>query len=203
MSVNINEQETLSRIKTFKDDLACQSPIEIARKHIVFGECAVISPETYFCLRDTVAKNFSLHPNDVLVVGSAKLGFSIAPKKRYQFFGDSSDLDVAIISNHFFDLVWKDVHRYSSQGGYWEGKNDFNKFLFRGWIRPDMLPSDQNFKFAGEWWEFFNSLSASREFDITKISGAIYKKLVFSGILSNNCNYWLCARNRFRKNGQQ
>ena len=175
MSLNLNKQEIRTRLEAFKRDLASQEPIDIVRKHIVFGECAVISPEKYFFLRDTVAKKFSLHPNDVLVVGSAKLGFSIAPDKKYQLFGENSDIDVVIISSYFFEIIWKDVHRYISQLGYWEGQSNFNKFLFRGWIRPDKLPPDHNFKFAKEWWEFFNKLSASREFDVVRIRGAIYK----------------------------
>ena len=161
MSLNLNEEEIFSRLEAFQSDLANQEPIDIVRKHIVFGECAVISPETYFCLRDTVAKKFSLHPNDVLVVGSAKLGFSIAPDKEYKIFGENSDIDVAIISSYFFELIWKDLHRFISQRGYWEGQNNFNKFLFRGWIRPDKLPFEYGFKFAKEWWEFFNKLSST------------------------------------------
>ena len=145
------------------------------RKHIVFGECAVISPEAYFCLRDTVAKKFSLHPNEVLVVGSAKLGFSIAPGKKYKIFGENSDIDVVIISSYFFELIWKNLRRYESQGGYWEYNESFKKFFFRGWIRPDKLPPDHKFEFAKEWWEFFNTLSVSREFDLVRIRGAIYK----------------------------
>ena len=175
MSLNLNEEDILTRLEAFKCDLANQEPIDIVRKHIVFGECAVISPDKYFFLRDTVAKKFSLHPNDVLVVGSAKLGFSIAPDKKYRIFGDNSDIDVAIISSHFFELIWKDLHRFISQQRYWQGQNDFNKFLFRGWIRPDILPSDHGFEFAKEWWEFFNKLSVSREFDVVRIRGGIYK----------------------------
>ncbi|XZE35321.1 hypothetical protein SH501x_000811 [Pirellulaceae bacterium SH501] len=155
------------------------SAIEITRRHVVFGECAVIQPEEYFRLRSTVAAQYDLHPNDVLVVGSGKLGFSIAPKKRYRLFRDSSDLDVVIISERFFDIVWQDVHRYFSQGGYWENASDFREYLFRGWIRPDKLPPDHKFPFGKTWWEFFNTISASRDFSISRIRGAIYRNWYF------------------------
>jgi hypothetical protein len=168
-----------SRVDQFKHDLAILDPIDVARRYIVFGECAVISNNEYFRLRTTVARRFDLHPNDVLVVGSGKLGFSIAPKKRYRPFGDRSDLDVVIISEKFFDLVWMDVHRYFEQGGFWEHADDFREYLFRGWIRPDKLPPDQHFDFAKSWWEFFNSLSSSREYSTARIRGAIYKNWYF------------------------
>lgn len=163
------------RLDTFKRDLTRRTPLEIARRHIIFGDCAVISPEEYFKLRSTVAENFQLHPNDVLVVGSGKLGFSIAPHKRYRPFGDYSDLDVVIVSESFFDIVWRDLHRYSAKGGYWEKHDEFKKYLFDGWIRPDKLPPDQNFDFARRWWRFFNQLSSSREYSAGRITGAIYQ----------------------------
>ena len=171
--------ELEQQIEEFKLDLRSGDAVEICRRHVVFGECAVISNEEYFRLRNVVASKFDIHPNDVLVVGSGKLGFSIAPKKRYRPFNDDSDLDVVIISETFFDLVWMSVHRFFDQGGYWERKNQFHEYLFRGWIRPDKLPPDHKFPFGKEWWEFFNELSRSRDYSINRIRGAIYKNWYF------------------------
>ena len=167
--------DALSRLEAFRGDLLKRDPIEIARKHIIFGDCAVLSKEMHFSLLNSVAKQFGVHPHDIIVVGSAKLGFSIAPTKRYKLFGDNSDIDVAIISQPLFDLVWKAVYQYSRYGGYWEGKGVFKKYLFRGWIRPDKLPGDHKFDFAREWWDFFNELSVSRDISDFVIRGAIYK----------------------------
>jgi hypothetical protein len=44
-----------------------------------------------------------------VVVGSAKLGFSIVPDKRYRAFGETSDIDVVLCSSALFDLFWEDV----------------------------------------------------------------------------------------------
>jgi predicted nucleotidyltransferase len=167
------------RIDVFKLDLANRSVSEIVRRHIVFGECAAISPEKYFQLRTLVASTFGVHPNDVLIVGSAKLGFSIKPKKRYELFSESSDLDVVIISEKFFDLIWQDLHRYHETGGYWERFDEFCSYLFEGWIRPDMLPPDSQFVFAKDWWKFFNHISRSRAFSVSRVRGAIYKNWYF------------------------
>lgn len=180
LTVNsIKDEELNERIATFKRDLIRFDAIEISRRHIVFGECAVIDPDEYFRLRSVVARRYDLHPNDVLVVGSGKLGFSIAPSKQYRPFSDESDLDVVIISERLFDIVWQDVHRYFNQGGYWEHANAFQQYLFRGWLRPDKLPPDHKFPFGKAWWEFFNHLSASREYSISRIRGAIYRNWYF------------------------
>ena len=176
-SVPINDIH--DRIQDFKRDLICHDPLDIVRRHIVFGDCAAISSEKYFLLRRTVATNFNIHPNNVLIVGSGKLGFSIAPQKRYRPFGDSSDLDVVIVSDFLFNLIWRDIRRFMSQGGYWESKSDFVNYFFRGWIRPDKLPPDQNFKFTRSWWDFFQQLSAASNFSSARVTGAIYQSWHF------------------------
>jgi hypothetical protein len=47
-------------------------------------------PPRYYSLKAAVAEQFQIHPNEIIVVGSAKLGFSIAPTKRYRAFGETS-----------------------------------------------------------------------------------------------------------------
>ncbi len=72
------------RLAKFKVDLIEQPLIQIVRKHIISGDCFILSKDQYFDLRSEVADHFGLHPNEVFVVGSAKLGFSVAPKKRFR-----------------------------------------------------------------------------------------------------------------------
>src|SRR5690606_15793405 len=90
-------QELPVRIAQYKGDVIKHTPLDVARRHILSGDCAVISADDYFLLRSKVANQYGLHPNDVIVVGSGKLGFSVAPQKKYRPFGDSSDLDVVIV----------------------------------------------------------------------------------------------------------
>ena len=74
--------EVEKRLNRFKKDLNKLTPIQVVRKHIIFGECCELSQHEYFELRSEVADYFGLHSNEVLVVGSAKLGFSVAPLNR-------------------------------------------------------------------------------------------------------------------------
>lgn len=175
----LESNEIEKRIDSFKFDLSSMPLLKVIRKHIINGNCAIISNDQYFDLRAEVAEEYQIHPNDVLVVGSAKLGFSIAPHKRYRHFTETSDIDLVIVSSTLFDRMWKDVHRYSEQGGYWERSQEFKSYLFQGWIRPDKLPPAKSFELANDWWSFFNSLSGGGKFSLYKIAGALYKDWQF------------------------
>ena len=167
------------RLCAFEEDLDVLSPVQIVRKHILHGECCILSPHEYFNLRSEVANCFELHPNQVLVVGSAKLGFSIVPDKPYRPFCDESDIDVALVSSTLFDKIWEDVYRYKDEVGYWPQLRDFSRYLFRGWIRPDMLPSSKMFSFGKKWWEFFQRMARDGMCGDYKIRGALYKSHFF------------------------
>jgi hypothetical protein len=167
------------RIRLFRTDLPAQNESTVVQRHITHGECFNISPDTYFSLKARVAQQFGIHPSEVIVVGSAKLGFSIAPDKRYRPFGETSDIDVALCSGHLFDAFWKDVFDYWARGEIWSGLPDFRKYIFRGWMRPDKLPPTGSFNRSREWWEFFRSLTSSGDYGPYKITGALYKSWHF------------------------
>ena len=183
--------ETEERLCQFKKDLTILSPIQIVRKHIISGECIILSSNQYFDLRSEIADHFELHPNEVLVVGSAKLGFSVVPKKRYRSFGDKSDIDVALVSSKLFDKVWEDVFSYRYEKRNWNEYEDFADYLFRGWIRPDLLPRSSEFPFWEEWWEFFRQITSSGKYGDYKIVGALYRSYFFlenyQGICVQKC----------------
>ncbi len=168
-----------SRVHLFQADLSTLTSVQMIRKHIIFGECAIISAPQYFELRNEIADRYNVHTNEVLIVGSSKLGFSIAPHKRYRHFTDTSDIDVVIVSSRLFDEMWKAVHHYWDHGGYWERSAQFKSYLFQGWIRPDKLPPAKTFEMANDWWRFFNALSSSGKYSVYKIAGALYRDWYF------------------------
>jgi len=175
------------RIKTFRADLPHGSAAELVRKHITSGECFALSAESYFDLKNRVAATFGIHPVEVVVVGSAKLGFSLAPEKRYRPFGETSDIDVALCSSDLFDACWKDVFDYWARPEFWPGVEDFKKYLFRGWMRPDKLPPARSFERSQQWWEFFRKLTNEGTFGPYKIRGALYKSWHFLESYQQKC----------------
>ena len=171
----LTEQEIEDKIREFKKDLSMHSPSQIVRKRIIFGECAILSNSQYLDLRIEVANQFDIHPNNVLVVGSAKLGFSTAPHKRYKPFNDESDIDVVIVSEILFNKFWYQSFLYWKAGSFWDRQEKFKRYLFQGWIRPDYLPPSRRFVLGNEWWEYFRKLTSSGKYGYYKIAGAIYK----------------------------
>ena len=163
----------------YKKDLNALPAIQIVRKHIIYGESCILSQHKYFDLRSEIAERFQLHPNEVLVVGSAKLGFSIAPDKLYRPFCDESDIDVVIVSSRLFDEIWEAAFSYSLGGGDWPASEAFIECLFQGWIRPDKFPRSDIFEAGKDWWDFFQGITNSGVYGNYKIAGALYKSWFF------------------------
>jgi hypothetical protein len=113
------------RIRNFRQDLPQREVTELVRRHITYGDCFMLSANSYYELKALVAQHFEVHTSEVVVVGLAKLGFSIAPDKRYRPFGENSDIDVAFCSSHLFDAFWKDVFDYWARREYWPGLRGF------------------------------------------------------------------------------
>ena len=150
----------------------------MVQKHITFGASYVLDEGQYFQLKHEISEEYHLHPSQVIMVGSGKLGFSIAPSKRYRPFGDESDLDVAIISDVLFDWIWQEVFEHQNiNRGYWPQETKFKDYLFRGWLRPDYLPP--SIQYASQWFEFFRQLTASSGFGPYKISAGVYKSWLY------------------------
>jgi hypothetical protein len=176
----------------FRDDLARLETRRFIRKWLVFGGCKVYQKEhAYFDLIERVASRFEVHPTTVFAVGSAKLGFSIAPQKRYRAFNNESDIDVVIVSDRLFDRLWAEFHAAKGGDVAWPRRDDFLKYLFKGWLRPDLFP-DVRGHFADGWWEFFQGLSKDQP---AKVTGAIYRTWDFFEAYQSTC-VKMCAQAR-------
>lgn len=156
---------------------------EIVQRYITHGSSFAFNEDDdkYFKLKKLIAVNFSLNPEHVIMVGSAKLGFSIAPSKLWKAFGDESDIDMVIISEVVFDEFWIDLYDFNLDltDRTQEEQKRFDKFLnyfFKGWLRPDLFPFFYNKK--DEWFDFFRSISYG-EFGERKITGAIFRNFYF------------------------
>ncbi|ENI8379978.1 hypothetical protein ABZZ32_000845 [Listeria monocytogenes] len=72
------------------------------------------SPEEYLQIVSAIiSDHFEISKDSYLIVGSAKIGFSLSPKKNFRGFGvpsrnfGQSDLDIAIISDSLFNELWE------------------------------------------------------------------------------------------------
>ncbi|MDZ4783261.1 MAG: hypothetical protein SGJ19_23690 [Planctomycetia bacterium] len=176
MSAGMNSHD--GRVERFRSDLSALRPSDVIRKYITTGSPVAITEDVYFALRSLVAGQFNLHPSAVVLVGSARTGFSIAPKKRYREARENSDLDVALVSSERFDQYWDDVFAYSTTDIAWERSGSYRAFvrmLFSGWIDPRGLPNVPRFEHAARWTNFFDNLMQSRRFGPRRITARLYR----------------------------
>lgn len=176
-----------NRIARFKSDLRAYSVDEVVQRHITYGTAFALDGEQYFELKSLIACKFGLHHSEVLMVGSGKLGFSIVESKRYRPFGDTSDLDIALISPALFDAIWLDAYEYWRAKSFWPEYAQFKEYLFRGWIRPDKLPPAHTFRRNSDWWEFFREVTASQRFGPYRIRAGLYRSWSFLEAYQTKC----------------
>jgi hypothetical protein len=173
--MTIGEFQNILKSKTVSD-------IDIVQRYVAFGQPFMFENEkSYFDLKKIISKHFNVGYEKVIMVGSAKLGFSISPNKLWKPFGDESDIDMVVIDDLLFNRFWKDLYKFETEllDRTIEDEKRYRKFLkyfFKGWIRPDLFP----FSFSGknQWEDFFKSISY-KEFGERKITGAIFKEMFF------------------------
>ena len=57
--------------------------------------------------KNVLSEELEMDNADIKLTGSAALGFSLNPDKKFREFNEKSDLDIALISPHFFDIAWR------------------------------------------------------------------------------------------------
>jgi hypothetical protein len=174
--------------------LLLEHPIEtVVREQVFKGTPFVFreQPEILDVLREHLRGSFKLQKDNVIVVGSAKLGFSLNPYNFPRQFSEDSDIDVLVVDHELFDEVWMTLLKwqYPRRGvnlGGEEGKwaRVRRKELYWGWFVPSAI------RFRGlsftdtlrpirdistEWFNCFQSLSQYPEFVSRKVSGRLYR----------------------------
>lgn len=73
-------------------------------------------PLVYECLRSWMGDRLGVEPRNITVIGSARLGCSLAREPKFgEPYGDESDLDFAIISDRLFANVVADFELWKSK----------------------------------------------------------------------------------------
>ncbi len=143
--------KSVSRQSEFRDRVA------IARQWLsegipyAFQEC----PAIYESMRTWLGWKLGVVAKDISLVGSARLGSSLAPYKLGAPFGRSSDLDLFAVSEGLFQCISSDFFRWNSdfrnghilprhptEEGYWiENKLRGRSQISRGFLDLKMIPT--------------------------------------------------------------
>lgn len=62
--------------------------------------------EAYIKWKEKLSALIGVDSKAIAITGSSCMGFSLNPHKNFSEFKDSSDIDIAIISSHYFDIAW-------------------------------------------------------------------------------------------------
>jgi hypothetical protein len=57
--------------------------------------------------KTTLARLLEVDPQDIVLIGTAAIGYSLNPHKAYKAFDDTSDIDCSVISPYHFELAWR------------------------------------------------------------------------------------------------
>lgn len=164
--------ENISIYQNLQDDLLRDMDAEsVFQKHVVDGPCIFFSTTTggrnqEYELRKAIADSTCTSIHDAIIIGSAKLGFSVKTEEFLKFdakyeksrnIHHKSDIDVALINRKYFDEVAEEIYHLSCHFDeawikyYWQTnqyytgeKNlflEYSKYIARGWLRPDFMPN--------------------------------------------------------------
>lgn len=141
----------------------------------------------YFEFRNRIANKFNVGFHEVFIVGSAKLGFSFYKSTEFNY---DSDIDVVIVNEKLFEEFYFKIteYQYKLDRMYrtvnlkeLEIYSDFLKYLVKGWMRPDKLPTSfQVSLLKSDWFNFFDSISNDKsEVGNYKVSAGLFKNYTY------------------------
>jgi hypothetical protein len=106
-------------------------------------------------MEKTLGGILSVDPKNIVIVGSAGLGFSLNPIKNYKIFDERSDIDIAVISHYHFDIAWFELRHLGTKRLMLNSQERIsvnehvNRLIYWGTIATDKIL--QLFSFKNEW----------------------------------------------------
>jgi hypothetical protein len=98
--------------------LARDDPRRLIDQYLIQGTPAVFPTyDTYYQFLREISCRLDVHPRNLILRGSSKLGFSIAPKvdKVWYEAREDSDLDLAIVDTAYYERIDQEVIRWEER----------------------------------------------------------------------------------------
>lgn len=130
--------------------------------------------------RCQLADGLGVDDHGVLLVGSAAFGISLNPHNSFRPFGPHSDIDVAVLSVHHFDIAWFEMRAMRERGWFslpQRVKNELKRFapnyVFAGSIATDKLIG--RLSFGEAWVEALGEMTATEPTTDRTIKVRLYR----------------------------
>ena len=167
--------------ETFKKELLEQSPSLLFSRWVLNKVPVLFNGdiELFIKWKEEFSKNIQVDSQAILFTGSSCNGFSLSPYKNFKDFDDESDIDIAIISEYFFDTCWFEIRNYGNkyhdltrpQQKSFEGHR--TRLIYWGTIATDkLLPI---FSFSKEWIAALENMAKLVPTENRTINIRIYK----------------------------
>lgn len=84
------------------------SPDDVVAEHVLERLPFIFQDDwsSYRLWRKTLGAQLEIDPREIVLTGSACVGFSLSPSKELKAFDQDSDVDVAIVSEWHFSEAW-------------------------------------------------------------------------------------------------
>jgi len=154
---------------------------EVIEDHLITGLPFVFQAEeaAYEVFRNTLGDHLRTPPEDISIIGSARLGFSLSPEKFGAAFSSSSDIDTVVVNSQMFDVAWLQLSRIGRkrlslpekvQTAFKAHKGNN---LFFGFIEPNRLPGIVTL--SNHWFRTFQGLGRVPSLSKFLIQGRLYR----------------------------
>lgn len=133
--------------------------------------------ETFIKTKLSIANKLGVDSCSIIFVGSSSTGFSLNPEKGFKVFDEESDIDIAVISHHYFNIAWHWMRMQDVALLNKRAKNGIkqhrNYYIFDGTIATDFfLPY---LPFGEQWTKIIKDLEVIPLFKGREIHFRLYQ----------------------------
>ena len=172
-------------VAEFQAAIQSQSALDVVDSVLLPNAPQHVSSADLAFLRDTIGEAYRVRSDaiDIVVTGSANLGFSLSEKRkdgivvapRYRPFSAASDIDVAVVATSIFDALWQELAAHAARSTWFpfrEGK--LGDYMISGWLRPDHFPKNRRLLQCDNWFDTFRRITASSRFRRRRVNGGLF-----------------------------
>ncbi len=189
---NIQVRRAHPTVAEFKELLLTQPLDEVAKSQVFAGMPYAFSkqPEAMQLMRKHLTAHLGIAPEDIVIIGSAQVGFSLSPDNFPRAFTKDCDIDVLLVDAKMFDEIWNTLlawhypRRFWLDGMDWDWAKRRKDEIYWGWVEPseihyrglsfpDVLRSMRDL--SANWFNAFKSLGRYPEFMNRDVNGRLYR----------------------------